>query len=50
MAAASGPLPTLALAATRQSEETLVLHLAVLTTSTTCSGVVQELVVHWIGT
>ena len=48
MAAASGLLPTLAVATTRQSEMTFVLHFAALITSTTWPGVfgLQELVVH----
>ena len=50
-AAASGSLPTLALATTRHRDLTFTLHLAVLITSTTWPALIgQKLVVHWIGT
>jgi hypothetical protein len=51
-AAASGLLPTLAVATTRQSGLTLTLHVAVLITSTTWPGEpeAQKLVAHWTGT
>jgi hypothetical protein len=49
-AAAVGAVPAAARATTRQPEATFVLHVAALMMSMTCSGVVQELLVHWIGT
>jgi hypothetical protein len=52
MTAASGLIPTLALATTLQPAVTFALHLAALITSTTWPAVLglQKLVVHWIGT
>jgi len=50
--AASGLLPTPAVATTRQPDPVSALQLAALITSTTWPGVLglQKLVVHWIGT
>jgi len=49
-AAASGEGPAAARATTRHPDTVVVLHVAALIMSMTCPGVVQELVVHWIGT